>query len=291
MSLPWYNSDAPISFTWDLWYSCNYRCSYCWFEMDNKWEEIAKLNKMLAPQEWVRIWNRIGAPYGGLRIDMLGGEPLYYPRIGELLEGLSRKNVLVVTTNLSPELNKLRAIISDLDPERVHFNVSFHPEFTDFDSFLERLTLLKDQKFDPGVLFVTYPPLLEKLPEYRKAFHERGFPFTLMIFQGMYKGKRYPEAFSGDKKEMIKKLTVIEAETKYRLLRSSTKGKLCHAGTVYANVKGNGDVYRCGQDAFGLKRMGNILDPDFKLHDGPQPCPYEQCSCLEFKFLDELRTA
>jgi MoaA/NifB/PqqE/SkfB family radical SAM enzyme len=288
----WWLEDGPLSFTWDLWYACNYRCSYCWWEQENLWDKLAKEHKLLSPEEWLCVWRRIGDDHGEATIDVLGGEPLIYPRAAELLARLSEIHQLRVTTNLSIDGAKLAALIESVSPERVHFNASFHPEFTPFDAFLGRVLRLQDAGFDPAVLFVPYPPLVEKMAGWREACQARGVPFSVMIFQGAWEGKTYPDAFTDEQKEAIglamNNEKLKDAEVKYRLERGATRGKLCHSGRVYANVKANGDVYRCGQDAFGRQPMGNLFDPAFRLYDAPRPCPYERCSCLEFKFLDEI---
>ncbi|MBI3547459.1 MAG: radical SAM protein [Elusimicrobia bacterium] len=291
----WWIAEAPVTFTWDLWYACNYRCSYCWWEMGGLWETLAKQHKLLPPAEWDAVWTRIYDRCGEARIEVLGGEPLLYPKFGELLRLLSAKHRLQVTTNLSPEPAQLERLLDPLSPERVHFNASFHPQFIGLQPFLERTQVLQDRGFDPGVLFVTWPPLLPRLEEYRREFVSRGYPFSAMIFQGDWEGRTYPEAFTPAEKAMIEGVmnhpTLKSAEVRYRLDRDAVIGKLCHAGRVYANVKANGDVYRCGQDAFGRRPMGNLFDPGFELLDAPKPCPYRQCSCLEFKYLDELLQA
>ncbi|MDE1976056.1 MAG: hypothetical protein KGI84_02210 [Elusimicrobia bacterium] len=52
-SWPWWSNEAwdRTSFTWDLWYGCNYRCSYCWWEMDDLWADLAKKHLILPPEK------------------------------------------------------------------------------------------------------------------------------------------------------------------------------------------------------------------------------------------------
>jgi MoaA/NifB/PqqE/SkfB family radical SAM enzyme len=289
----WWKDEHPLTFTWDLWYACNYRCSYCWWEMENLWADLAKRHRILSPEAWAEIWGRVHARHGEARIDVLGGEPLLYPRATELLAALSRQHRLVVTTNLSPELEALEKMASALSPERVHFNVSFHPQYTTLAAVLDKIGRLRARGYLPGVLFVTWPPFLDRLSEYRGACREAGIPFSPMVFQGEHAGRRYPDAYTPEERALIEdtmggRPEQNEAERDYRLDVRATLGKPCHAGRVYANIKADGQVFRCGQDAFGLKPMGNLFDEDFRLHDAPKPCPYERCSCLEFKYLDEL---
>ncbi|HAZ09322.1 MAG TPA: hypothetical protein DCZ01_12575 [Elusimicrobia bacterium] len=294
MTREWWLDEHAPTFTWDLWYGCNYRCSYCWWEMGDLWEELARSHRLLAPEDWAAAWTRVRDRHGAARIDVLGGEPLAYPRAGEVFEALSKLHRLVITTNLSPQPEKLDLLASCLSPELVHFSASFHPEFTKIDAFMGRLSLLRARGFRPAVLFVTWPPLLPRLAEYRGVFQDAGYPFSAMVFQGEFSGLLYPDAYTPQERALIAgeiggEPAQKEAERDYRLDVRATLGKPCHAGRVYANVKADGRIFRCGQDAFGRKPMGNLFDEGFRLHDEPRPCPYERCSCLEFKYLDELR--
>jgi MoaA/NifB/PqqE/SkfB family radical SAM enzyme len=261
--------------------------------MDGLWDKLAKQHRILPPEDWLKVWERIRAAHGELRIDILGGEPLLYPRFDELLEGLSKLHIVQATTSLAIPLDRLDSLLARILPGRVHFNASFHPEFTSLDDFLARIMRLKDRDFEPGALVVTWPPFFDRLKAWSDAFRSRGIPFTPMVFQGRWQGRSYPEAFTEAERELIASLmndpSAKEAEVKYRLERNSTKGRLCHAGRVYANVKADGTVFRCGQDAFGQKPLGSIFDPKFRLLDAPAPCPYETCSCQEFRLLDEVQ--
>ena len=287
----WWLEDHPLTLSWDIWYACNYRCSYCWWEMDDLWAELSKRHRILSPEEWAAVWSRIHARYGTALIDLLGGEPMIYPRCGELLQALAQQHRFRITTNLSLKMDDLEKLLEGISPERVHFNVSFHPQFAVLEEFLEKVEKLREQGYQPGVLFVPWPPLLPKLAHYRAEFRKRGLPFTAMIFQGKWNGKDYPASYTQEERvllaDMMSDPSIKDSEVKYRLERQSPRGKLCHAGRIYANIKGNGDVYRCGQDAFGRRPMGNIFDPDFKLYEAPEPCPADSCSCLEFRYLDK----
>ncbi len=289
----WWLEEPRLCFSWDLWYGCNYRCSYCWWEMENLWADLAKRHKILPPEEWVAAWKRVRDRHGEARLDVLGGEPLLYPRAMELWRGLASIHRLLITTNLSPSIGKIREMMDSVPPERLHLNASFHPQFASQDEFLEKLLLLHSRGYEPGVLFVTWPPIVADMPKYAAVFGKWRLPFTPMVFQGRWEGKTYPESFGEEEKRIIG--TFIgnagvekEDELKYRLLRDSTLGKPCHAGRAYANVKGDGSVFRCGQDAFGHKPLGNLFDDRFGLFENAEPCPYDKCSCLEFKYIDEI---
>jgi MoaA/NifB/PqqE/SkfB family radical SAM enzyme len=246
----------------------------------------------LKPEDWGKVWKRIHEMHGSVQIDLIGGEPFLYPEFDKVLKELAQYHRLLITTNLYLSQERLEAVLKGLSPEKVHFNISYHPEYALLEKFMGNAVYLKERGFAPDVLYVAWPPFLGEIDKTRKAFEERGFVFSLLTFQGTYAGKKYPDSYTIDEKniirEMMKDLTMKDVESEYRLEKRNTLGRLCHAGRVYANIKGNGDVYRCGQDAFGHNPMGNIVDSRFSLFKKPHPCPYEHCSCSEFKFLDEL---
>lgn len=287
---PWWDNEVwdRVSFTWDLWYGCNYRCSYCWWEMDDLWADLAKKHLILEPQKWIEAWDRVHAACGETRIDVLGGEPLRYPRWQELFAGLSEKHRVSITTNLSCSAAELAALTDRVSPERLHFAASWHPEFADWGDFTRKIDLLKEKGYEPGVLVVAAPQIFDGLAEWREYFMKRGVPFTASVFQGRWKGATYPDSYTSDQKAFLGMAIHTPEEQRYRLERSTTLGKPCGAGHVYANIKANGDLYRCGQDCLGgAKPFANLFDPELKLSDRPAPCPYEHCSCGEYAFLWE----
>ena len=288
----WLNEEwNRLSFTWDIWYGCNYRCGYCWWEMDNLWATLAKRHKILPPEAWHECWKRIAERYGEARIDIIGGEPLYYPRWQELFTGLSRMHLLSITTNLSMPLNELESFAEGIGPSRLHISASWHPQFAQWEEFSQKVLRLTAMGFNPSVTLVAWPPFFDQMKAWRDFFWSRDISFTTQVFQGRHEGKEYPAAYTVEERAMLGLMIPKPEEVAYRLEQQTTMGKPCRAGQVYANIKGDGDIYRCGQDAFGLKPLGNLFDAEIKLNDAPKPCPYQHCSCGEFAFLKEVHDA
>lgn len=289
-TLPWFCREDWMVFTWDLWYSCNYRCRYCWWEIDDRWEEDAKKNRILAPEAWGRLWDRMHALYGPVLINMVGGEPLLYPRVDELIERLCGKHHLRVTTNLSLPIARLSALLARVSPQRLHIAASCHPETTEQGRFLEKLELLRDKGFAPIVAMVTFPPLLDRVAELKDDFDRRGFPLCLAAFQGRWEDKEYPRDYTDEQRRKIAALGGgLEGAQAYRVQGASPRGKLCHSGRLYANIKADGTAYRCGHGGPDAVVMGDFFKDDFRLHDEPKPCPFDTCNCNEFRYLDEIR--
>ena len=275
-----------VTFMWEIWYACNYRCTYCPWEMANSWEKMAKKNRVVPAAEWIACWDRIHSKYGASHLYLLGGEPLLYPGIEELLRGVSKKHYLSIITNLSLPLDTIKRFAKELPPERVRFGPSFHPQFADLDEFVEKTVVLNEAGFQPWVSIVAWPPFVDKLQGYKDAFTKRGIPPIVQTFFGTYEGKQYPQAFTAEEKsEISAQLPEDNPDLEpYGLREQSTFGKPCMSGHIYSKVLADGDVHRCGSVVDydnPPPPMGNILNPDFALWSGPTPCPRLTCRCGE----------
>lgn len=265
-----------ISFAWDIHYTCNFRCPYCWF-FDN-WAQQAKRNLYLTPQEWMVIWKRIFDRYGETRIAITGGEPFLYPNFIELVRELSSLHIIKITTNMSGNIEKFAQEIS---PRRVYLDLNFHAAFIkDLNEFIRKVKLLHNAGFDAGVCYLAYPPQLGMLDFYKKKFEENGIRFALAAFWGKYQDRQYPDSYSVKEKEMIKPYLGDIDRIDYHLNAASPKSKICNAGYKYANIQGDGKVVRCAQ--YPEHFFGNITDPNFSLFDAPQPCEKNVCPGNEY---------
>ncbi|HRY28647.1 MAG TPA: hypothetical protein P5079_01270 [Elusimicrobiota bacterium] len=292
---PWWRGPYRdgATFTWDLLYRCNYRCSYCWWEQKKLWGEFSKKYPPVPAQKWIDAWRRLGGRYGRARLDVLGGEPLATPDAAGFFAELSKHHDLVINTNLSPGRKELETLAARCVREAVYINASFHPEFAERESFLEKMRLLKEAGFPAAVFVVSYPPLIPQLPKIREFFSKAGIPVGVQVFQGTYRGRDYPAAFTEAEREALKTdagLRSSEERWAYRVEERPTRGKLCCAGWFYGNVKADGEVYRCGGTGPGLEteaRVGNLFQEDFELFPGPAPCPAGRCFCQEHIYLLE----
>ena len=276
------------TFTWEIWYACNYRCTYCPWEMTKSWEKMSKMHSGIQPSDWLAAWDRMHAKYGSSHLYLIGGEPILYPKIDEILEVLARKHYLSVITNLSLSLDAARRLSRELPPDRVRFGASFHPEFSNLDEFVEKLVIFKDAGFQVWISIVAWPPFVDKLQFYKETFERRGIYPDVHTFFGDYEGKSYPAAYTAEQKAAISP-HLNEVLITHGLEQESTLGKPCVSGYLSAKVLGNGDVYRCGSlvNYDTPAPMGNILKPDFELWAAPTPCPRPTCNCGDSRLLLE----
>lgn len=270
-------SNCLVRFSWDIHYSCNYRCPYCWF--NDKWDELARGNLYLSVEEWMKYWNKVRAKFGFAHIDIMGGEPFLYPSFMELLKKLSAIHYTCVCTNLSFDHNSFLA--KRMDPSRVRIGATFHPLFASFGIFLNKANSLKNEGFLDRISIVAYPSIIRRLPEFKKGIEQKGFNLDIQPFWGRYKDKNYPDSYSHEEKEILGSLLGQKSSIDYRVNKKSPKGKLCYAGHRYAFIRNDGTVSRCGHEYL----LGNIIDANFELLNGPEPCENETCACADFQYL------
>ena len=269
-----------VTFVWDIHYRCNFRCPYCWF--DKNWESMEKVTRYMTVPELMKVWQKIYDRHGECHIMITGGEPSIYPNFVELIAELSKLHTVKVTSQLSGDMY---AFAEKVDPSRVVLAMNFHPKDSNSASVLGKILALKKKGFKGGVCYLAYPPNMGKIDYYHKKFKEQGIDFALAAFWGDYEGKKYPDSYSEAERKMMEPFLGDVSRVKYHLEGKKTKGKLCRSGQIYASIKADGKVTRCGP--LSHKPIGNLFDDDFKLFDKPMPCEAEVCPCDEYVWLVE----
>jgi molybdenum cofactor biosynthesis enzyme MoaA len=276
LRIPKVSTPAPqVNFTWDSHYKCNFRCPYCWFY--EGWVQGSKRNHYLPVEEWMRHWRRIYNQYGKCHIAITGGEPFLYPNFIPLVKELSQVHSVKVTTNMSGDIE---TFVKEIDPQKVILDLNFHPLFSSQEPYIKKTLLLKKAGFKAGVCYLAYPPQMKQIDTVRMRFESEGINFALAAFWGEYLGRRYPESYSQQDRDMIRPFLGDIDRITYHLKGESPKGKLCYAGHRYAVIQADGKVIRCGQLAD--KVIGNFFDEEFSLLDAPEPCEAETCPCNEY---------
>lgn len=285
-------------FTWDIHYSCNYYCTYCFFK--DEWKEKSKFNVYPGIDKWVEVWNGIYDKYGSCNIHITGGEPFTYPGIMELVSKLVVNHTIGFDTNLSFSPAEFLAKVTN--PEKVSFSSAYHPDFEQLTEYLNKLESLRNAGCKlSGFNFVAYPPVLSKLEEYKNKAKERGLDITVMPYRGFYNDKEYPGAYTPLEKAIVEGKNIADVQDEvsnqdqkeesevnrptkdmlewYGDDNNSREGKMCKMGEVYAKVHPNGNAHRCCMTWENWGLLGNLLDGSFKFYDNPRPCPYAKCSC------------
>lgn len=269
-------SGSPVRITWNIHWSCNYRCSYCFF--DKHWTEYGVRNVYKPVEEWMPHWRRFHDRYGRAYLTINGGEPFAYPNFIELIRRLSEIHWPInITTNTSLHLEEY---VRRVDHERVSLSISFHPQYHVLEDFLKMVRRLRGGGVQLGCInFVGYPPFLPDLPDAVARFRDIGESLKTIPFVGAYRGARYPESYTEEQKRLLG-LGEDWVESKRH------RDMLCRAGHRSALLLPDGKVTRCGQIGDpGI--FGSFFDPAFALRDRPTPCCVEFCPCDEWKVLPD----
>lgn len=275
------NPNGKIKFAWDIHYKCNFRCPYCWFYKE--WARMGQRSLYLSPEEWMVHWRRIYDKYGKARIEIVGGEPFIYPNFIELVKMISSLHSVKITTNLSGNIERF---VQEVNPELVDLDLNFHVLFIDLETVLKKTLLLKKAGFKGGICYLAYPPQMHKIQSLSETFRKEGINFALAAFWGEHNGKKYPNAYTEEEKEMMRPYLGDIDRVTYHLNAQSPKGRLCNAGYMYADIQADGNVVRCAQ--LGHKSIGNITDDMFNLLEKPLPCEAETCPGNEYDNLIQL---
>jgi len=146
-----------ITFGWDLCYTCNYRCPYC-----GVWEKKSERDVLITAEGWGKIWDRMYEKYGSCHIYVSGGEPATYPHFFELVKKLSKRHLPEICTNLSWNVKRL---VPDISPQGLRIAPTFHPTFSDFEVFFEKVLHIKPYLPNGQIYYVAFPGQIKEMPE------------------------------------------------------------------------------------------------------------------------------
>jgi MoaA/NifB/PqqE/SkfB family radical SAM enzyme len=267
-----------VFFNWEITHECNYKCSYCKFGCS---EETKNPTPTVYPgiKKIVQIWHGIYEKYGSCQIHFAGGEPFVYPEFMDLISQLAEFHTLEFSTNFFWDPDDF---IKRIQPGRARVGVSLHPESVNFDAFLAKAAKIKQAGFELWVNFVAYPPIMDSIAQYKKKFNEAGIQFFVLLFNGCYSKKKYPESYSPEQKNYLQQFGAgdwLEKSIDFAFdkRKRNIRGKLCRMGQMYSKILPNGDAYVCC--APNALKLGNILDSAFSLLEEPFLCTEADCPC------------
>jgi pyruvate-formate lyase-activating enzyme len=254
---------------WRLTPKCNYRCPYC-FDQEKAQPQIP-----YRLEECLPVFDRLARRYGRMQVGFTGGEPTLHPLFFPLVKHLSAAGqVLFVSTNLSrrPDL----FLKNMAQPDLCYINASFHPNQTEVLPFYARVAALHEAGFHISCSCVLFPPHLSVGLAAQKFFarHLPEVYFGFSVFFGDYAGRRYPESYSAEEREIIETECGLDLEA--RIMQTVRRGsRLCRAGQDFFVIAAEGRIVRCVSEA----PLFHESFPDFSLSDQPFPCPLAQCLC------------
>ncbi len=281
-----------IHWNWELSYRCNYRCSYCPYWEKGQRERYPDVSM----QRWREIWDRIFEKYWSCHIRFSGGEPTIYPNFFDLVAILLEKNTVDITTNLSFDISQF---MKKVKPGAISVSASFHPEFSEIKTFLDKILFLHHNGYPSTICYVAYPPHIEKIPYFKSIVEEKKIMFKIIPYQGQWQGKHYPRDYTLRERSLLEGFSTDSQDThqneintrwyewnvkRENKVKIEKKGKLCRMGQMYAIIHPDATVTRCcarGDDNSFVEVMGSILDLDLRLLDSPQPCNADRCPCFK----------
>jgi len=271
---------SPIQFSWEICNTCNYRCPYC-----GRWNEYSDEDLRFNKDEWQKIWRRIYDKYGQCNMYISGAEPTTYPDFFDIVQCICDMHTITVCTNFSWDVNEI--FDRNLDHLKVQFTPTFHSLFADFETFLQKLIILKDWIRDKLVFFVAYPPQMEKVEYYKEMINKNGLNFCIVPLRGTKEDGNVGVISTIEEKEKVYSITdMSEDEFAYLSQGNLPRGKACRAGYRYAIIRPTGKVFACNQSN---KFLGYIQDEDFELQKEPMICPSDFCPYESYNLLERFQ--
>ena len=267
------------SAVWYITHVCNNKCPYCHFVQD---PESAPIEPFIDSARWVEAWNKLKPE----RLDITGGEPFLQPKFFDLLNGLDSSIKIAITTSLQqiPSENSYALFGQRISPEKVDtMTLSYHPTMQDWDDWKGKALWLKNRGFYLTCNFVGFPEQEWLIEEIKQRCADMGIRFHLDPY---YPPSKIPYTPNKEEKQNLMRFTEKDRTLTLNEADVPHKPCYCDAGKNHIQVNPRGDAFRCGtlSDTEGGK-MGNILDPDFRLYTDEEitkyPCeiPWRCQSC------------
>lgn len=250
--------------------ACNYQCPYCYVPTSvNKGSRVYH-----TIEEFENGFLRTFGPHQRLTLYLAFGEPMVARTFKSVMEMVDRhpKWELALTSNISMARRVLSMADASLVQDgRMHINASFHPTETSKEDFLERLLVLRAIGIECPIVYVAYPPLIERLEDDIDFFAEHGFLVHVRRFRGWYQRKFYPASYSPEERKQVARF-MDKASIRYMLQNVPSLGRRTFLGMHHILVDEKGDVELCDEYP-GDKDLGNVIEGEVCLYTLPQPFP------------------
>jgi MoaA/NifB/PqqE/SkfB family radical SAM enzyme len=258
---------------WTISNFCNFKCPYCYID---KTQSPKYITQDYTPEYIADCFNKTGKTW---LIMLAGGEPFIMPQFLHLMQELTKKHHIQISTNLcSDDVFKFPEYVS---PERVMvINASLHVverEKVDpkFNGFIEKCLFLQEKGFRVLVNYVAWPPLLTRIEKDFEYIKDKGIKnITAFTFLGDFERKSYPESYTEEQIRLISRLSMYKKEEDILRCKTNYKGIKCEAGHKYFTTELDGTVYKCRSIQ---SLMGNILDGTFITENKNKKCTADTC--------------
>ena len=270
-------TETKYDMSWVMNRRCNFNCVYCyWPASDRRTEDPACAS--YSPEH---IAQRFDETHKTWRILLSGGETLMYPGFVELARLLTRKHYIDLNTNLST--SNVYDFADAVKPDRVaKIYASLHilereKSPNGVREFLRKFLFFQERGFDISLLYVAYPPLLERISRDITWWRCQGVrKIVIKSYQGKFEGKHYSRDYTDVETSLLRWLGLNDCEEEILARRVSFLGRKCQAGHRSFTMDISGNVTRC----FSLKEdHGNLLEGTFRPGKFTRRCTARRCLC------------
>ncbi len=247
---------------------CNYACPYCYVP--------TSVNKGMHFNFTIQDWEKAFEKHFGNMPTVFYlsyGEPTIASEFYDVIDMIGRHPnwEVKITSNISLPLDKL--LNTKVSKEsRLNINASFHPTQITIEKFLEKCSYIRKHGIEPSIIYVMYPPQLDDFEKkYLDIFRQNGYVVHIRAFRGLYKGKKYPGAYTDEQWKKVAKY-MDKANLKYQLGEVNGLGRLTMLGMTHILVDNIGRIEMC--DSYvGDSSYGNLFDEKINLSIEPVPFP------------------
>ena len=160
------NLKNVLTVNWNLGTFCNYDCSYCWPEVHSKKYDFKSLGVyQLAIDNLVET--AVNSGFKKIDLTILGGELTAYKNFVEFIKYIDEiKEIefkINLVTNLSPSIKYWNNFIENIKNIKLNLTASYHIEFAELNSFLEKIYFIESKGIIPAISVVMSPLLFDKL--------------------------------------------------------------------------------------------------------------------------------
>ena len=268
-----------------LWitFRCNYKCSYCPYESTSDYSKIFPIDCELTKEEWLKNLEKLPPT----SFYFSGGEPFLYSDLAYIINNFpSKHSILGVISNGSLPLSVYKKV-----KKKIHLNISFHREFVDEESFIDKVKELS-KLFQVSINIVATPENIPFLDTLSKICKENKIHFHVdpLVTNGFVCYE-----YNDKQKFILKKYIKTDRSNTKKMLFAQKTAKICSAGRNFYNIMPNGEVSVCSRmmdnkySNYGEKIdesnffLENIFSENFKLNTQNIICKH---ACINHCDLD-----
>jgi MoaA/NifB/PqqE/SkfB family radical SAM enzyme len=191
---------------WHINTKCNFKCKYCGYHLTP--EEHFCYDAIVIRRALKKLSDKLVIFISSY------GEPFLYPNFLEIVNLLSKDNILSINTNLSHQLvYQLPESINVLNIMAIH--AAFHVEEIErhygekgIFEFIKKVAFLEEKGFNVVVSYLAYPSLFNRIVKDIQILRDGGIKKIMAKpFIGIYKNKQYPHSYSNNEWMILKKLS------------------------------------------------------------------------------------